>query len=95
MRDVYITIVTILQNSSDSVLISMLEQQQSWLKTIQSHQEQLRKDMVFAKKRLEVLEDKFKGESSSPSISGERKKIRITRDLTVSNYVTFYFLKTF
>ena len=71
-------------------VIALIQQQQSLLDHIKSEQEMLRNELKSnqssVERRLTALEQSVKAssvDSSSGSSSAERKKIKITRDLTV------------
>ena len=71
----------------------MLQQQQSVLQGIVAQQDLMRKEMQEHSKKLEErinlieekVKDKFETSASSSSSSNEGKKVKVTRDLTVSN----------
>ena len=70
----------------------MLQQQQSILQGIVVQQDLMRKEMQEHNKELkecinlieEKVKDKFETSASSSSSSNEGKKVKVTRDLTVS-----------
>ena len=70
----------------------MLQQQQSVLQGIVAQQDLMRKEMQEHNKKLEErinlieekVKDKFETSASSSSSSNEGKKVKVTRDLTVS-----------
>lgn len=70
----------------------MLQQQQSVLRGIVVQQDLMRKEMEEHNKKLEEcinlieekVKDKFETSASSSSSSNEGKKVKVTRDLTVS-----------
>ena len=70
----------------------MLQQQQGVLQGIVAQQDLMRKEMQEHNKKLEErinlieekVKDKFETSASSSSSSNEGKKVKVTRDLTVS-----------